>query len=32
LLDPSYLMPIFVVATIVLIPVIYKLIKKRFLS
>jgi uncharacterized membrane protein YdjX (TVP38/TMEM64 family) len=32
LLDPSYLMPIFVVASIVLIPVIYKLIKKRFLS
>ena len=32
LLDSSYLMPIFVVATIVLVPVIYKIIKKRFLS
>ena len=32
LLDSSYLMPIFVVAAIVLVPVIYKIIKKRFLS
>ena len=32
LLDSGYLMPIFVVAAIVLVPVIYKIIKKRFLS
>ena len=32
LLNPSYLVPIFVVAAIVLIPAIYKIIKKRFLS
>ena len=32
LLNPSYLLPVFVVAVIVLIPVIYKIFKKRFLS
>ena len=32
LLNPSYLVPIFIVAAIVLIPAIYKIIKKRFLS
>ena len=32
LLNPSYLLPVVVVAAIVIMPAIYKIIKKRFLS